>query len=224
MQLSANELSHGGDCEVWSLSPSDMQFDLSLRELGNLMPQEREAKRRAPEQGRNDLSVVIWVRIGENTLLLGADLEEPGDPSLGWSAIVGHAERPQGKAQFFKIPHHGSANGHHAKTWSELLTQQPASVVTPWNRGSGLPTIDDLKRIRKLSGAAFSTSQFKSVRGQKRMAVVEKQIKETVGRLGSAQFQTGHVRFRNGGIVNPATWCVESFNGACHIDSLIGNA
>ncbi|MDR7038449.1 hypothetical protein J2X36_003213 [Methylobacterium sp. BE186] len=224
LQISAGELAHGAACEVWALSPSDAQFERSLRELGNLIPKEREAKRRAPEQGRNDLSVVAWVRVGEITLLLGADLEEPGDPDLGWSAILAQAARPQGRASVFKIPHHGSANGHHDRTWTDLLLSNPATVVTPWNRGRGLPTVADLKRIRSYSDAAFSTSQFRSAAGARRSAAVEKQIRETVGKLRSAQFPTGQVRLRNGGCANPDIWCVENFNGACHIDELLNSA
>ena len=38
--------------------------------------------------GPNHLAIVLSVKVAEARVLLGADLEEGGDPSAGWMAII----------------------------------------------------------------------------------------------------------------------------------------
>ncbi|WP_409566839.1 MBL fold metallo-hydrolase [Methylobacterium sp. E-046] len=220
-QCPGTDLAHGQSCEIWGLSPSAKQFDLSLRAIGNLMPQPTEAKRRAPEQGRNDLSIAAWISIGDLAILLGADLEERNDPELGWTAIISSSSRPPGKASFFKIPHHGSFNGHCGAVWDDLLVSRPTTVLTPWNRGRGLPLQSDIERIRSHSDAAFATTTFKANPVRRRVPAVEKQLREVGVKIKSDVLRTGHVRLRNGGTKNANTWCVEMLEGSCHLDTLI---
>jgi hypothetical protein len=163
-----------------------------------------------------------WVSVGELALLLGADLEERGRQDLGWSAIVGMTDRPAGKAGYFKIPHHGSSNGHHDSVWTDLLMPEPIAVLTPWSRGSGLPTMGDVARISALSAASFSTSNFRTAPIRRRPPAVERQIRETVGKIRSAQLPTGQVRLRNGGQSAMDMWCIETMHAACHLQSLLG--
>jgi hypothetical protein len=160
LSVPGTTLNHSLPCGVWSLSPSDKQFDLSIAAIGNLLPAVKTTKHRMPDQTPNHLSVVTWIRLGDLAILMGADLEEVGDPDLGWSAIVGNASRPSGRAAIFKIPHHGSITGHHPLVWTELLDQSPITMLTPWNRGGGLPTVTDVERISQLSGTSLSTSKF----------------------------------------------------------------
>ena len=204
---------------VQTLSPSDKQFDLFLLQVGGLMPQPFKTRIRVPDQSPNDISIAIHIAIGDDqALLLGADLEESGDPELGWSAILASANRPAPQALIFKIPHHGSETGHCARVWQEMLIKDPVSIVTPWNRNKGLPTAADIQRISNLTYAGFCTSsQHQSP--AKRSHSVEKQIKETVGRsLRAAQMHTGWVRVRNGGVRNPTIWSVEFSSEACHLN------
>lgn len=195
-------------------------FDLSIAAIGNLLPAAKMTKHRMPDQTPNHLSVVTWIRLGNLAILMGADLEEPGDPDLGWSAIIRNASRPSGRAAIFKIPHHGSITGHHPLVWTELLDQSPITMLTPWNRGGGLPTAADVERISGLSGASLSTSKFLGGRARKRSTVVEKQIKLTVGKLRPAQPKTGHLRIRNAGSNKVNLWSVELINGACDLIDL----
>jgi hypothetical protein len=129
--LDAQASGHGKQCSVITLSPSDKQFDRFLVQLGSFAPIAATAKRRMPDQNPNDLSVVTLVLIGDQGILLGADLEEPGDIELGWSAIVQLPERPKQRACVFKIPHHGSSNAHCQQVWEAMLHKHPLSVVTP---------------------------------------------------------------------------------------------
>jgi hypothetical protein len=196
------------------LSPSDEQFDRSLKEVAKLVPEVRATKIRAPDQGPNHLSVVTWVSVGDQIFLFGSDLEEHSEPLLGWSAILNLTTRPPGQAFFFKIPHHGSSNGHHDRVWSELLIAIADSVLTPWNRNEGLPTKEDVYRICNLTNSAFSTSNCKAIPTRRRSPMVEKQINETtVGKLQNALSKTGQLRIRSGGKRQPKFWCIETLAG-----------
>ncbi len=220
LRIPGAELAHGMECEVWSLSPSDKQFDVAIAALGNLFPQAHLTKYRVPEQTPNHLSVVIWVRIGQWAMLFGADLEELSDPQLGWSAILANTARPNGKATVFKIPHHGSITGHNPGVWDELLEPRPLSLLTPWNRGGGLPTKLDVDRISSLSSAAFISSKFVGGGVRRRSQVVEKQIRETVGRLRSAEYRTGRISLRSGEPSALRFWSVELERDACSLTDL----
>ena len=195
---------------VRTLSPSDKQFDLFLAQVGALIPKPFVTKTRIPDQSPNDISIAIHVSIGDQAFLLGADLEECGDAELGWSAIVNDLERPKAQAHVFKIPHHGSQNGHCDDVWMQMLVKNPISIVTPWNRNKGLPTAADVKRISEFTQAAYCTSSsFSSRQKPTRPYSVEKQIRETVGHIRPAQHATGWVRVRNGGAKNPSMWSID---------------
>jgi hypothetical protein len=215
LSIPGTQLSHGLDCAVWALSPSGAQFDVAIEAIGRLKPHPWETKRRVPDQSPNHLSVVTWVSIGKMALLMGADLEEPGDQKLGWSAIVAFSDRPEGRAAVFKIPHHGSSNGHCALVWNDLLEPQPLALLTPWSKGSGLPTKLDISRINALTNNAFSSSGFVARPSKRRSPLVEKQIKETfVGKIRGVEARTGQVRIRNAGGDRSEAWSVEFADAA----------
>lgn len=209
---------HGRDVSVVTLSPSDKQFDKFLHQIAEFVPLPFQAKRRAPDQSPNDLSVVVYVDFGDQALLFGGDLEEHNELELGWSAIIA-LDLPAKRSIAFKIPHHGSSTAHHLPVWETLLSPQPISLLTPWNRNSGLPTQSDVMRINELTDAAFITSTGSTASKRQRSHIVQKQIKETVGRLQPLQASTGWVRIRNGGARNPKIWCVECSDNAGHLST-----
>jgi hypothetical protein len=217
--IDAAQSGHGQECQVITLSPSDKQFEKFLRQLGSFAPIAKYAKRRAPDQSPNDISVVSLVLIGNQGILLGADLEEDGDIELGWSAIVRLPERPKLPACIFKIPHHGSSNAHCKEVWEQMVRAHPLSVITPWYRKTGLPTKADVARVRSLTDYGFLTSIRARSVGRDRPYSVQKQIRETVGHLSAAEGLTGWVRLRNGGTKNPVMWGIELSEEACHLDA-----
>jgi beta-lactamase superfamily II metal-dependent hydrolase len=144
------------DVSIWALSPSDKQFDRFLTEILTAIPTKNETMRRATSAKPNSTSVVIQVLCRGISILLGADLEEPGDIGLGWSAITNSTGRPKGRSCFFKVPHHGSINGHHEEVWSHMLEPDPISVITTYQRGSNkLPRQSDLDRIILLTDKLY---------------------------------------------------------------------
>lgn len=216
LALKACETAHGLPVTVRSLSPSDKQFDLFLMQMTQLLPTAFETRTRIPDEDPNHISIALHIEVGDQAILLGADLEESGDPELGWSAIVNSQERPQVSSRIFKIPHHGSKNGHCGPVWMEMLSQNPIAVLTPWNRGSKLPTDGDIGRILTQTSEAYCTSRKKFLVKRERPQAVLKQIKETVGKsLRPLQEKTGWVRIRNGGSVRPTDWRVEMSPEAC---------
>jgi hypothetical protein len=148
LRIPGKDLSHGQDCEVWTLSPSSHELARFYTGLAAMMPATGITRPRAWSARPNDLAVVTLVRVGDVALLLGADLENASDKRLGWEAVLNHAGRPRSIAAVFKVSHHGSSNGHSDRVWKEMLFAQPIAVVTPYVcLKNPLPTTEDTKRI-----------------------------------------------------------------------------
>jgi metallo-beta-lactamase superfamily protein len=196
----------GFDLEMTSLSPSDAEFQRFLMSIPSWFPQAGTTKFRLPSPRPNDVSVVAWIKIGEVDILLGADLEEHGATDRGWSAVLA-GNRPSGRATLFKIPHHGSVTGHHERVWADMLSGSVHTVLTPWNRGSKLPTAADCSRIAALTPNAFATLLPSSSRIQFRSRVVERTIKEAGISVQQLEPNTGFARFRGSATSFPG-WSV----------------
>lgn len=210
------------DCSIYSLSPSDASILATQLEFTRFFPRHREPKRRLIATTPNRTSIVLWIVVGDFIILLGSDLEETSDPKIGWSIIVESTLRPQGKASFFKIPHHGSETAHHSNVWSEMLQTDVVAVLTPYENGSTkLPTISDINRICSLTGHAYSTTVPGKKRTIKRDKTVERTIRETVRNIRQLNSSIGHVRFR---IKSPDHWDVGLFGDAlalCNSNSAV---
>lgn len=198
-------------CVVTTLSPSDKEYDLFLRGIADLIPQVRQTKMRAPYLRPNHAAVALWIETGAVKILLGSDLEEKGEPLTGWSAIVQSAERPQGRASIYKVPHHGSSTGHHDQVWSDMMVQPSIAVLSPfYHAGKKLPTDKDVARIVTLAPESYITTRDPAPRSKRRRpSPVERTIRETVGKIRAVQPPMGWVSLRNGGNSNPDRWYVE---------------
>ena len=148
-------------CDMWSLSPSDEEYDRFLAFIQSTMPDPggTRPKRRAATQGPNDASVVIGLDWGAASALLGSDLETFPGVTRGWGAIVSSSGRPEGKSGYLKIPHHGAYSAHHERMWRDMLFPDPTSVLTPFARGGGLPSPHDRERIIGLTKRAYTTAR-----------------------------------------------------------------
>lgn len=141
----------------------------------------------------------------------------------GWEAIIQSKERPKGLASVFKIPHHGSETGHNDQVWTEMVEKAPLAVLSPFKCGrTQLPSQNDIRRIVKLAPESFITSRNPAPRSKrKRSPTVERTIKETVGKIRSAQPKMGWVRLRNGGASDPNNWNIEMSPEAGRLDGLV---
>ncbi|HYP55188.1 MAG TPA: MBL fold metallo-hydrolase, partial [Solirubrobacterales bacterium] len=73
---------------VDALSPSDTSMLLSQRAIAELLPSVNTHKKAVAAPKPNHASIVLWVGIGEERILLGADLEETANPGTGWTALL----------------------------------------------------------------------------------------------------------------------------------------
>ena len=160
-----------------ALAPTDSDYDRMLQDLGEFSRPDTFA-RRLPPPTRNDLSVASVVCIGGEIILLGADLECSGKDS-GWNAVHKFAWRDRGNAIWFKIPHHGSKNGHLAGVWTEMLMPNVFAALTPWSRGSKLPTSADSERILGYTPNAYAAAKPKMVGSPRRLRVVERELRDS---------------------------------------------
>jgi beta-lactamase superfamily II metal-dependent hydrolase len=146
--------------EIFALSPSSGEVTLALRQFSQLLPKSKQPKRRLIAVRPNNTAVVLWLKIGDLSAILGSDLEETKDSNTGWSVIVDSDARPAEKARVFKIPHHGSSNGDQPRVWSEMLPKEPFAILSPFVNGSTeLPTRSDVQRICGHTPNAFSTNR-----------------------------------------------------------------
>ena len=216
----AMTFSHGQEFELVSLSPADAETKQFLDWVATQLPKPGDDMRALPKRKRNDVSVVLSVRIGNEMILLGADLEEEGRPETGWSAVLASRDgAPWNKASVYKVAHHGSSTSHHAGVWSDMLTDSPTAVLAPWINGGHIePELSDRARIIALAGQSFTTATGRTLKSPKRAPAVERTIKETVGELRSMTTVPGIVRLRRS-LQPGATWTIELFEGASPLPS-----
>lgn len=135
-------------CQVRALSPCDRVLLRAYRDILSLVRQGHGGRVRTPNLNLG--SVVLWVKAGDATMLLGADLQQAPDPC--WADVLQSRAGLQGRAEIFKVPHHGSENGHLDKVWDDILIFNPDAVVCPNSNGRyDLPTPDDVERLCGLS-------------------------------------------------------------------------
>jgi len=203
-----------GRVRVVALSPSDAVVIQAAQSVASKAYDPEGTAIIAPSP--NLCSIVLHVSFPGVSLLLGSDLEETRDPMVGWSAILDLEDRPDARAQVFKVPHHGSANGHHDRVWSEMLTPPIYSALTPFVRlRTPLPTESDIYRISKLSDFAYITSMPRKISAPKRDRVVERQIREVAVLMTQAEPPMGQIRFRRPLDADPTVrWVVDLYGAA----------
>jgi hypothetical protein len=214
---------HGFLSEVRALSPSHGDVLNFMKRIMADMPRSRQTKRAAPSPQPNHISIATMISVGTTTsALLGADVENSGEPTAGWEAILGaHNHSPLAPvATVYKISHHGSQNAHNPEVWRQLLSPNPLAALTPWRKGRGrLPTRDGIAEIVSCTPFAFATAADARTRRQRRERPpgVLRALRENKRlRLRSLQAPFGAVRFRTLDL-NSGSWQHELFGAACHL-------
>lgn len=203
-----------GDCDVWSLSPSDAVVVDFFRSIVDGRVQEGERKDRVPTLTPNRTSVALWVSVRDAAALLGGDL-----PREEWLTILEHRRGPRGMADVFKIPHHGSPDADVPRVWTEMLDPQPYAILTPWHRGGmSRPTSTDARRLLSYSKHVYATTRDRrrALRSRQRSGVIRRTIAGTGIDVRSAVTSVGAIRLRKA-IGKAENWKVELFGGACHL-------
>jgi beta-lactamase superfamily II metal-dependent hydrolase len=138
---------------VVAWSPAPATFMAALEEARQLF-NHAKAGRRVRRLRANDLSVALMVTAGQRRVLLGGDLENTGNDATGWHAVVASDLPRLGRAEVFKVPHHGSLNGDHDDIWKRLLVQHPYAAVTTFSR-SRLPRRRGKDRLLARTSRAY---------------------------------------------------------------------
>jgi hypothetical protein len=138
---------------------------------------------------------VLWLKVGLLAVLLGADLEHVSGRTEGWQAIIDSADRPEGRAAFFKVPHHGSENADCPACWTDLLLDQPIAILTPYSP-SMLPKPADIGRLCARTPLVFLTGDPTRYSLPRRENAVEKTLREVAVTRRALAGQMGHVRLR----------------------------
>ena len=147
-----------GQLVVHSLSPSDAAVSQARLDFCKEFDKATMMFRKlANKLTPNFCAVALHICNGVDTVLLGSDLEVCASNTLGWRAVVASPARPTTLAQVFKIPHHGSQNGHCDEVIATMLAQVPISILTTMD-SSHLPREDDIKRIKSYSGSVYHTT------------------------------------------------------------------
>jgi beta-lactamase superfamily II metal-dependent hydrolase len=186
-------------CEIWSLSPSDEDAAHAREGFKFLAPKGDSTPEPLTPMGPNHTSIVLWLEFPDTKILLGADLEQVSSSHGGWSAVVGSTSRPTGLAQVFKVPHHGSQNGHSSDVWSKMLEPKPLSLVSPFVNGRVvLPTAVDVARITSLSKRSFVTAEPEAKRSRRKKSrnLADWTMLNQAKHVRSLPSGTGHIRLR----------------------------
>lgn len=200
-------------CEIWSLSPDDKFFGRFLRSIDGLLSSHGQTKTRVPEPQANDIAIALWISAGNETLLLGSDLERPG-----WVEVLNSNERPMTKASAFKIPHHGSKNADHPGVWEQMLVRHPIAILTPWRRGHRtLPSKDDARRILSHTSDAYLTARnLSTTQPKRRNRAVARTVRESNIQLRRHPMSSGALQLRRASD-SSGQWSIQMFGPACHL-------
>jgi len=212
--------------EIFALSPSDAAKLMTLETIGSLLPKDFSrytTKQRIPDPKPNDVSIVLWLSIGDKHFLFGSDLENNVNEELGWKAVIKNTKDTFGKALYYKIAHHGSESSHNNHVWENLLEKNPLACLSPFRRGKNkIPTKQDVDRILSFTPNAYSTASFQRSTRIRRQTAVERTIKNITlspVELLFPPFGQVRVRLKSDSLDNPK---VDLFQNAVNLKDIYG--
>ncbi len=213
--------------ELHALSPSSASLTLAFNEIKSCLENttagktvRQRTKKRIVAQEPNHVAIALWLKLGDRAVLLGSDLEESANPSTGWTVIADSLVRPSGRADVFKIAHHGSETAHQPRVWEEMLEDESIAAVTPFINGRlQIPSESDVRRILSCTRRAYITSPVKTKRTRWANKTVEKTINDTVLSIYEFPQSTGQIRLRrkHSSSNGAANWNVELLGSACEL-------
>lgn len=209
-------LAHGLPVTVQAISPSHFDVLHFLGMIGGYALPEDVAVS-APYYDRNDVSVALHIDLGEQAILLGADLETRSNPQTGWDAVLNDHRCPSRTATLYKVAHHGSSTGHHDDIWLRLCTTDPVTTLAPWARGNGrLPTADDVKRILSFSTDAYTAARTATSGKRQKLQTVNSILQNTHSKVRNVDLTVGQTRHRLIG----GNWRTDLFGNAVPLSQI----
>lgn len=196
--------------QIISLSPSDFVLSEFSNEISTLITEFGKSNKRIVHQTPNDKSVVLYIKINDHRILLGSDLEVSGNQNKGWSCILNNCQTIDYKSSMFKIPHHGSETGYNKQIWENLIDKNAVAKLTPWNRGTKLPSKKMLETYLKHTPHLYSTSlhNIRKNNPKKRDRSISKAISKFNSTLTEIKYYQGIVQSRININSNSKDWVV----------------
>lgn len=195
---------------VDAMSPMPNAFKKNMASVHQSLSEREGNVRKIANPGPNAASIAISINIGEESIILGSDLEE--HHSYGWSALsVISRWNQRAKASFYKVAHHGSENAHADLKWENLLANKPISALTPFKHGStSLPKQSDIDRLKSRGAILYTASGGSSAPSMP--ATHLKLLKQVAKQVVRKERAIGHLRFRK--TLNSEEWVTECFGAA----------
>lgn len=206
------DLTTGRQVRVTALSPVPAAISQSIAHMAQYLPRANEGSpiNHAPELALNLEAVSIHIDLGNDAVLLGADLEDHA--TLGWSAVVADSwSKARRQATAYKVAHHGSYTGDTPVIWTALLKANPIACMTPFNLGKhSLPTDSDKARIKGNTPYAYISSG--STKKPNLDSTQLKRLGDVCKNLRRVNAGFGAVRLRKR--LGATAWMVECFGSA----------
>ena len=205
---------------VYALSPSSERIKDFLARLVANMPKLGATRTRMGDMKPNAIAVALFIDLGADAILLGADVEEK--PGGAWSTIIVASEAMHGRrSSVYKVAHHGSKTAECAAIWETLLVATPFAILTPFNRGpKPLPSEEDVDRILGRTPHAYSTARLTSTARRRRDVSVERTIRESGWKIRAFEPKPGHVRLRRPLGDSSGQWSVELLGNATRLEHI----
>jgi hypothetical protein len=202
---------------VYALSPSNDRLRDFLARAATSMPALKATRTRVGDMSPNAIAVAIFIDLGTDAVLLGADVEET--PGGAWSTIVASSEAMRGhRSSIYKVAHHGSETGECAAIWDTLLLPSPFAILTPNTRLSRpLPSEEAVERILQRTPHAYATTRLTSTAPRRRGIAVERTLRENGWKIRAVEPKAGHVRLRRRLGSQAGGWSVELRGNATHL-------
>lgn len=203
--------------EMYALSPSETVVQKFDSKIGSLIKEVGTEKRAIVHINPNETSVAILIKLLDQRMILGSDLEIGSHPDEGWNDVVNNVVViDEIKAQLYKVPHHGSENGYDLEIFQRLIEKNSILKMTPWNLGSKLPTDKMVNKYSIHSNKLFITSSnYKKKRPEpiKRDRFASKVISDFNKTLEEVKFSHGIIQSRFD-FLNPNGWDVKIYGSA----------
>lgn len=148
----------GHEVLVTALSPIPKTFARFLSSIAQHLPKINQPIKHVPQIRPNFGSVVLHIDVGDDSILLGADMED--DDTFGWTAMIAdNWTSTLEKAAVYKVAHHGAKSGDCTGVWTTLLRKDPIACLTPFIFAKHrLPEDTDKARIKNNSSSAYISS------------------------------------------------------------------